>query len=269
MSFKALRDMLASQASRPPEAVEWPMPIDDLDVEERRRRNWHTGNRPIVPYSTLGMNPPTREEINQTLDNEVTRILQFPPAPFIASPPSSPSEVTPGAEGLVFYTAPGAATPIAVLHGPGGTGKTYRIRQYQEEHQEESVLLTATTGVAAINIGAGAVTVNSAFKYFDEESLRDMLKYRPHQVAREIGDYDLIVIDEMSMLAAPVLELLYGFLESLNRQRFEKDERRIKLLLSGDFCQLPPISRRKDGQRMTGLVPASVTVANGGESINM
>ena len=150
---------------------------------------------------------------------------------------------------LVFFTAEGTHTPVCVLHGPGGTGKTFRIRQYQEQHEEQTILMTATTGVAAINIGPGCVTVNSAFKYFNEESLTDQIKYRSEIIAKEIRTYDMVVIDEMSMLSHTALDLLYGFIESLNRQQKSK----IKLVLSGDFCQLPPMAPKEEGKRNAAI----------------
>lgn len=153
---------------------------------------------------------------------------------------------------LMFRTAPGAFTPVAVLLGPGGTGKTFRIRQYAEQNEDQRICLTATTGVAAINIGPGCVTVNSAFKYFNEASLRDALEHRPQFIEREISGYDLIVVDEVSMLSFGTLDLIYGFIERLNRSR----RRPIKLLLSGDFCQLPPVPD-KEAQGAPGRNPAT------------
>lgn len=158
---------------------------------------------------------------------------------------------------LPFYTAPGAFTPVCVLLGPGGTGKTYRIRQYAEEHEDERICLTATTGVAAINIGPGCVTVNSAFKFFNESSLRDALEHRSQFIEREITGYDLIVVDEVSMLSCGTLDLIYGFIERLNRSRRQP----IKLLLSGDFCQLPPVPDSIEGRGRSNATPFAFKAA--------
>jgi ATP-dependent DNA helicase PIF1 len=113
--------------------------------------------------------------------------------------------------------------------------------------------LTATTGVAAINIGPGCVTVNSAFKFFNEASLRDALEHRPQFIEREVAGYDLIVVDEVSMLSSGILDLIYGFIEKINRGASRPRRTPLKLLLSGDFCQLPPVPddevRRSSGGR--------------------
>jgi hypothetical protein len=137
------------------------------------------------------------------------------------------------------------------LHGQGGTGKTYKIRQYQDDHPGEQILMTATTGVAAINIGPGCITINSAFKYFDDASLRDAITRRHAILSRELANCDVIVIDEMSMLSATALELLYGFVEGHNAQSLKKT----KFLLSGDFCQLPPIPPILAGRKRAEAIP--------------
>lgn len=152
------------------------------------------------------------------------------------SPPPPPPPVF-AKDDLLFVTAPGTHTPVCVLHGPGGTGKTFRIRQYQEQHPQTKILMTANTGVAAINIGPGAITVNSAFKFFKDESLIERLANKFNSTMAMVRDHDILVIDEMSMLSSTRLDLIYGAIESVNRQQ----ESKIKLVLCGDFCQLPPI----------------------------
>ena len=51
------------------------------------------------------------------------------------------------------------------LTGDAGTGKTTVVQQSVKalEKDEKNVLIAATTGVAADNIGMGAVTVHKAF----------------------------------------------------------------------------------------------------------
>src|SRR5262245_20741481 len=50
-----------------------------------------------------------------------------------------------------------------VVLGQAGTGKTFLMRQRAAE--DPSVILTATTGIAAVNLGAA--TINSVLQYFD------------------------------------------------------------------------------------------------------
>lgn len=216
-----------------------------LDPNESHNvRNPHTGNMLAVPYADMSLRPPTVEQIFRGIAPEPVR-LDTSRSTALVSPEKSDS-VEPK-EDIQFYLAPGTQTPVAVLLGPGGTGKTYKIREYEERHPTLDVLMTATTGVAAINIGPGCVTINSAFKFFNEASLVEALKTRKQSIWREVQSNDLIVVDEVSMLSSGILDLVYNFVEEINRFKMSIDSRkRVKLLLSGDFCQLPPIAERSE-----------------------
>lgn len=155
------------------------------------------------------------------------------------------------ANDLEFKIAPGTYTPVCVLHGAAGTGKTYKIQQYQADHPDENIMLTATTGVAAINIGPGCVTINSALKYFNEDDLPEVLQRKGKQIANDLQTVGTLVIDEMSMLSATALELIYGFIDRVNSSSASKT----KLVLSGDFCQLPPIPKRGANSRRNEEIP--------------
>jgi hypothetical protein len=124
------------------------------------------------------------------------------------------------------------------LIGPAGTGKSERLRRLAES--DASVVLTATTGVAAVNLECG--TVNSAFHYFDTASLRDAFVSRKLDMRlRAMSDSGLshIAIDEVSMLEAEQLGMLVSAFDTVNATRHGTD--RLRLTLSGDFHQLPPV----------------------------
>lgn len=129
-----------------------------------------------------------------------------------------------------------------VLLGPAGSGKSTMIRSLIESHK---LLLTATTGVAAYNLGEGATTINALMGFFNEESLIEQMS-RPSWASYkydQLKDYDGIVIDEISMKRALVLDLLTSAFLKLSTWRVNEGLNPLKILLVGDFLQLPPVSQ--------------------------
>jgi hypothetical protein len=127
--------------------------------------------------------------------------------------------------------------------GSAGTGKTYEI-QRRSVADPDGVVLAATTGIAAVNLGPEVTTVHSLLGFFDYNSLSDA--YNSGKLHRKIrglvdGGMRELVIDEISMLSAPALDLLFNASNEVVR---DGDYPTIKLTLVGDFCQLPPIPDR-------------------------
>lgn len=135
------------------------------------------------------------------------------------------------------------SVPTEFVTGAAGTGKTYTIMQRLAADPDYG-LLCATTGIAAVNLGA--VTLNSVLKYFDTDSLQEaFLSGRLVGKLREIAaQYSRLVIDELSMMAAEQLDLIYTAIKMLNEQRMMEDQPAFGLVLTGDFCQLPPIKAK-------------------------
>lgn len=114
--------------------------------------------------------------------------------------------------------------------GSAGTGKTYLLRERIRQNPRHAILC-ATTGIAAVNLST--VTINSVLKYFDLDSLGDAyVRGRLVQRMRQLAKfYSNIAIDEISMLDGQALDIL----------DMAASEAGIGLILTGDFCQLPPI----------------------------
>lgn len=135
-----------------------------------------------------------------------------------------------------------ADVPCADLGGVAGSGKTFEIvRRCRED--DGYGMLCSTTGISAINLGA--TTVNALLAYFDTESCRDA--YLSGQLTRRLHDVGLnhrwLIIDEKSMLDAAQLDYIYRATEEANRYA-DMTKRPLGLMLSGDFCQLPPVKAR-------------------------
>lgn len=95
-----------------------------------------------------------------------------------------------------------------------------------------------------MNLGGGAVTLNSLLGYFDlpsmsEAFLTGQLSRKLHQIARE---YRWLVVEEYSMLEDLALDLLRKACDEANRYRDVPHP--LGILLVGDLAQLPPVSGR-------------------------
>lgn len=140
------------------------------------------------------------------------------------------------------------------LTGKAGTGKTTFLKQIVKQNKKNMVV-TAPTGVAAIN--AGGVTLHSFFRlpllpylpnkrYYGSEQLNFANKHQLIKNARFSKDnieiikaLDLLIIDEVSMLRADMLDAVNDVLQYVrkNNQPFGG----VQLLLIGDLLQLPPV----------------------------
>jgi len=145
------------------------------------------------------------------------------------------------------------------LTGKAGTGKTTFLKSLSEKTHKRFIVV-APTGIAALN--AGGVTIHSQFllplgSYVPDENTqadwgpffnnsilarKNPLNSDRKKVFREI---DLLVIDEVSMLRADILDALDYRLRSA-RGNHRKSFGGVQLLLIGDLFQLPPIVRERE-----------------------
>jgi len=134
------------------------------------------------------------------------------------------------------------------LTGPGGTGKSFCVEQLVK-HTGTDVLVTASTGIAAMNIGG--VTVHSwcgmgtkSHPHF----LKKIVSKNNHRwpyIKSRILAAKVLVVDEIGMLKAGQLDLL----NDLCRYAYFGDAYKksapfggIQVLFTGDFLQLPPVA---------------------------
>jgi hypothetical protein len=125
-----------------------------------------------------------------------------------------------------------------VIHN---SGKTFEIRRRIAEDANYA-LLTATTGIAAINLGT--ITLNSTLGYFNTESLEEsMIKGYLEKRLRDVieSGYKNIVVDEVSMMDRRQLDMIYEGIRRVNERSEWHDKGKLGLILVADFCQLPPI----------------------------
>lgn len=123
---------------------------------------------------------------------------------------------------------------VILLTGKAGTGKS-TIIQYLRQSMKLKYVLLAPTGIAAINIGGQ--TIHSFFrfppKFLTEE---DISFYKNDDL---ISNLDLLILDEISMVRADVLDGIDIALRKTKESDLPFGG--IKVLMIGDFFQLPPV----------------------------
>jgi ATP-dependent DNA helicase PIF1 len=124
--------------------------------------------------------------------------------------------------------------PLVFVSGNAGTGKTTLIRYLQTNVALRSVVL-APTGVAALN--AGGATIHSFFRFAPR--IQDPGQIRVPEDRRLYQRLQLLIIDEVSMLRADVLDSIDIFLRACNDDFSPFGG--VKLLMLGDMFQLPPV----------------------------
>ena len=130
------------------------------------------------------------------------------------------------------------------ITGSGGVGKSYVTKSIIAYYKnlEKKVIVLGSTGMSAVEIGG--LTVHSFFKFGicknkDELKILDRKNKNKIKTLNEIlKKCDLIVIDEISMISAEIFDLIYF--------RIINSEFNGRILVVGDFYQLPPIIKKDE-----------------------
>jgi ATP-dependent exoDNAse (exonuclease V) alpha subunit len=130
------------------------------------------------------------------------------------------------------------------LTGAAGSGKTYVLNQYTKYLKERGVpvAITASTGIAATHIGGMTIHSWSGIGIKDSlsESDIEMLVQKEHLWKR----YDktkVLILDEVSMIHPTMFDALDRLARAMRGN--DKPFGGIQIVLSGDFFQLPPITK--------------------------
>jgi ATP-dependent DNA helicase PIF1 len=130
------------------------------------------------------------------------------------------------------------------LTGEPGAGKSHTVREYVERARgrELTVALTASTGIAATHIGGMTIHAWSGLgirKSITRAECQDLASNAT--VRRRVKGAQVLIIDEISMLDAGMLEAL----DLICRVLRDSNEPfgGVQLVLVGDFFQLPPVTR--------------------------
>ena len=149
------------------------------------------------------------------------------------------------------------------LTGKAGTGKSTFLR-YIAAHTKKKHIILAPTGIAAIN--AGGSTLHSFFKIpfhpllpndsmFSVRNIRNTLKYNSEKI-KIIREVELIIIDEISMVRADIIDFIDKVLRIYSRNMREPFGGK-QLLLVGDIYQLEPVVREEDRRLLSPFYHSS------------
>ena len=137
------------------------------------------------------------------------------------------------------------------LTGKAGTGKTTFLRNLAIKTYKRMVIV-APTGVAAIN--AGGVTIHSFFQLPFGPILPDSNTINFQKISRTklkiMRSLDLLVIDEISMVRADLLDAIDSVLRKARRN--DKPFGGVQLLMIGDIQQLAPVARQNEWELLQG-----------------
>jgi ATP-dependent exoDNAse (exonuclease V) alpha subunit len=157
------------------------------------------------------------------------------------------------------------------LTGNAGTGKTTVITEFLK-HDPDSVAVTATTGIAALNLrdqimvttgqsnnamtiyrwsGIGIGPFNNAYQGYEDneecykrlyqEMKRVPFMYSRPQAIKRICECNILIIDEISMLPGKTLNFLDFWFRKVRNQDVPFGG--IQVIFVGDFLQLPPVAK--------------------------
>jgi DNA-binding NarL/FixJ family response regulator len=147
------------------------------------------------------------------------------------------------------------------LTGKAGTGKTTLLKQIVDTTHKKAVI-AAPTGIAAIN--AGGVTLHSlfhlpfgsyipdnvipsgsefSFQLTTPKTLIRNLKMNSHKKAL-LREMELLIIDEVSMLRADLLDAIDNILRYVRRNNNPFGG--LQILFIGDLWQLPPVIKNEE-----------------------
>lgn len=147
------------------------------------------------------------------------------------------------------------------LTGKAGTGKSTLLKYICTRVRKKHVVL-APTGIAAIN--AGGSTLHSFFKLpfypllpddpkFSPHKLKEFLKYNSaHQ--KLIREVELIIIDEISMVRADIIDFIDRILRVYGRNLREPFGGK-QLLFVGDIFQLEPVVKADERDILNRYYP--------------
>jgi len=144
--------------------------------------------------------------------------------------------------------------------GSAGSGKTYLASQYARGRGD--TVLTATTGVAALNLGGETIHrfLGLGVATRDFQASKIINKWMSIKKSSKPWDKDrwrliqkirTIIIDEVSMLRRDQFELIDIILSAIRDNPLPFGG--VQMILVGDFFQLPPVVTSSEAMKYTDL----------------
>ena len=141
---------------------------------------------------------------------------------------------------IIDLLSEGSDQQFIFLTGAAGTGKTTLLERVKNQLSLKKMVV-APTGIAALNIGG--TTINSAFRIgFD--TIPVITKSKDPRFVKLLKNLELLIIDEVSMVRAPMLDAISQSLQI--HRNSEEPFGGVHVLACGDLFQLPPIIKESE-----------------------
>lgn len=135
------------------------------------------------------------------------------------------------------------------LTGNAGTGKTTLINIYKDQ-SSKNIAVVAPTGVAAVNIKGE--TIHSFFGFPPNITLERAVQYAKRTKKTKLFQaLEVLIIDEISMVRADLLDIIDVFLQTVRRHRISFGG--VRLVMIGDLHQLPPVVTSAEREALYSL----------------
>lgn len=128
------------------------------------------------------------------------------------------------------------------LTGRAGTGKSTLLTHWRENTKKKKAIL-APTGVAAVNVGGQ--TIHSFFGFKPDITVSKVRKLKPPEDLDLYKKLETLVIDEISMVRADLLDCVDTFLRRFGPDKYQPFGG-VQMIFIGDLYQLPPIVPSSD-----------------------
>lgn len=128
-----------------------------------------------------------------------------------------------------------------LISGKAGTGKSTLLRLFLDQCVGKRVLVTAPTGVAALNVDG--FTIHRAFSLrpglFPDDMERGGNWHLSSQNRAVLEEIEILVVDEISMVRADLFDMMDKALRMVRRSA--EPFGGVQVVLVGDLLQLPPV----------------------------
>lgn len=125
--------------------------------------------------------------------------------------------------------------------GKAGTGKS-TLLHYFREHTKKNIVILAPTGIAALNVKGQ--TIHSFFGFKPDITVEKAKDVKPKD-SSIYKKLDAIVIDEISMVRADLLDCVDVFLRRYGKKK-NSPFGGLQMIFIGDLYQLPPVVKARE-----------------------